>query len=131
MGFVAGWEGSIWGDGVNGQRKTRGEAMNIGVSEKHGAHFVVRESVKLLIRVLLLWVRCGSRTMRDMFWVMKDGYMVSCGIRCWCGYMRVPVQRSALKQRSECVAEERKTGKTECMGVLVRNESRTHDCPYV
>ena len=45
--------GGIWDDGVNGQRKTRGEAMNVGVGEKHGAHLVARESVKLLIRVLL------------------------------------------------------------------------------
>ena len=104
-----GWEGVVLDDGVNGQRKTRGEAMNIGVSEKHGAHIVVRGPVKLLIRVLLPWVRCGSHTMRDVFWVMKDGDMVSCGIRCGCVCMRVPVQRSALKQRSECVAEERKT----------------------
>ena len=47
--------------------------MNIGVSEKHGAHIVVRESVKLLIQVVLLWVRCVSRTMHIVHWVLKDG----------------------------------------------------------
>ena len=47
--------------------------MDIGVGVLHSAHIVVRESVKLLIRVLLPWVRCGSRTMRDVFWVAKDG----------------------------------------------------------
>ena len=83
--------GGILDDGVNGQRKTRGEAVNVGVGVGHGAHIVVRESVKLLIRVLVPWVR--SRTMRNVFWVMKDGDMVGCGVRCWCVCMRVPVQR--------------------------------------
>ena len=64
--------GGVLDDGVNGQRKTRGEAVTIGVGDRHGAHIVVRESVKLLIRVLLPWVRCGSRTMREVFWVVKD-----------------------------------------------------------
>ena len=64
--------GGGWGYGVNGQRKTRGETMKIGVGQKHGAHIVVRESVKLLIRVLLPWVRCDLRTMRGVVWVVKD-----------------------------------------------------------
>ena len=95
--------GGGWGDGVNGQRKTRGEAMDIGVGEVHGAHIVVRESVKLLIRVLLPWVRCGSRTMRDVLLELKGRDSVGYGIRCVCECLRVPVQRSALEQRSECV----------------------------
>ena len=33
------------GDVVEGHRKTRGEAMDIGVGEWHVAHIVVRESV--------------------------------------------------------------------------------------
>ena len=37
--------------------------------------------------------------------------------------MRSPVQRSALKQRSECVAEERETEKTEC--ICVGEETRS------
>ena len=89
--------------GVNRQRKTRGEAVDVGVSVRHGAHIVVRESVKLHIRVLLPWVRYGSRTLRDVFWVVIDGIMLCCGIRCGCKCMWFPVQRSALKQRSECV----------------------------
>ena len=71
-GVRCGYVGGGLDDGVNGQRKTRGEAMDIGVGEMHGSHIVVRESVKLLIRVLLPWVRCGSRTMRDVCWVSKD-----------------------------------------------------------
>ena len=79
------------------------------VGEEHGAHIVVRESVKLLIRVLMPWVRGDSHTMRGVFLVLKDGDMVGYGVRCWCRCMRVPVKRSALKQRSEFVAEEQKT----------------------
>ena len=94
--------------GVNGQRKTRAEAVYIGVGVWHGAHIVVRESVKLHIRVLLPWVRCGSRTMRDVVWGMKDEKGVCCGIRCWYECMRFPVQRSALEQRSECVGRKAK-----------------------
>ena len=77
--------------GVNRQRKTRGEAVDVGVSVWHGPHIVVRESVKLHIRVLLPWVRCGSRTMRGVICEVKDGkgcavvYGVgvnACGFRC-------------------------------------------------
>ena len=77
--------------GVNRQRKTRGEAMDIGVGVWHGAHIVVRDSVKLHTRVLLPWVRGGSRTMRGVIWELKDGkwcavvYGVgvnACGFRC-------------------------------------------------
>ena len=32
------WVSGIWDDGVNGQRKTRGEAMVVGANDKHGAH---------------------------------------------------------------------------------------------
>ena len=95
--------------------------MDVGVSGWHCAHIVVRESVKLHIRVLLPWVRCGSRTMRDVVWEVKDGKVVCCGVRCWYECMRFPVQRSALKQRSECVGRGAKTGKIECMGSLGRN----------
>ena len=73
VGYGVGEWGDVLGDGVNGQRKTRGEAVTIGVSGRHGAHIVVRESVKLLTRVLLPWVRGGSRTMRDVFCDVKDG----------------------------------------------------------
>ena len=89
--------------GVIRQRKTRGEAVDVGVSVGHGAHIVVRESVKLHIRVLLPWVRCGSRTMRDVVLEVKDGKGVCCGVRCWYECMWFPVQRSALEHRSECV----------------------------
>ena len=41
--------------------------------------------------------------MRDVVWEMKDGKGVGCGVRCWCECMRFPVQRSELKQMSECV----------------------------
>ena len=68
--------GRYFDDGVNRQRKTRGAAVTIGVSERHGAHIVVRESVKLLIRVLMPWLRCGSHTMRDVFYEVKDGMNV-------------------------------------------------------
>ena len=40
-----GWEGGICGGGLNGQGKTRGEAMKIGVGEILGAHIEVRGSV--------------------------------------------------------------------------------------
>ena len=89
--------------GVNRQRKTRGEAVDVGVSVWHGAHIVVRESVKPHIRVLLPWFRCGSRTMRDVVLEVKDAKWVCCGVRCWYECMRFPVQRSALEQSSECV----------------------------
>ena len=69
----SGWDGDVWDDGVKGQRKTRGETIRIGVGEKHDAHIVVRESVKLLTLVLMPWVRCGSHTMRNEVWVLKDG----------------------------------------------------------
>ena len=87
--------------GVIRQRKTRGEAVDVGVSVRHGAHIVVRESVKLHIRVLLPSVRCGSRTMRDVVWEVKDGKVVCCGVRCWDECMRFPLQRSAPEHRSE------------------------------
>ena len=116
---------------VNGQRKTRGEAVDIGVGVWHGAHIVVRESVKLHIRVLLPWVRGGSRTMRGVIWEMKDGKRVCCGVRCWCECMRFPVQRSALEQRSECVGRGAKNRKNRMHGEFRRNERRMHDCPYV
>ena len=70
-------EGRVSDDGVNGQRKTMGEAMKIGVGEKHGAHIVVRGSVKLLIRVLLPWVRCDLHSMRGVVLVVKDVDMAS------------------------------------------------------
>ena len=65
--------GGILDDSVNGQIKTRGEAMIGGVGKKRGAHIVVRESVKLLIGVLLPRVRLDSGTMRIVCWVLKDG----------------------------------------------------------
>ena len=40
--------GDVWGNGVEGQRQMRGEAMDIGVGEWHVAHIVVRESVILV-----------------------------------------------------------------------------------
>ena len=102
--------------GVNGQRKTRDEAVYIGVGELHVAQIVVRGSVKLHIRVLLPWVRCGSRTMRDVFWEVKDWKRVCCGVRCWCECMRFPVQRSALVQRSECMGRGAKYRKVRMHG---------------
>ena len=69
--------------------------------------------------------------MRDVIWEVKDGIVLGCGIRCRCECMRFPVQRSALKQRSECVGRGARTGKIECMGGLGRDERRMHDCPYV
>ena len=92
--------------GVNEQRKTRGEAVDIGVGVWHGAHIVVRESVKLHIRVLLPWVRCGSRTMRDV--ICKDGKGVCCGVRC---------SGQRLSRGQSAWAEERNTGKVECLEV--------------
>ena len=67
------------------------------------AHIVVRDSMILIIRVLLPWVRGDSHTMRDVILSVKDGKRVYCGIRCWYECMRFLVQPSALKQRSECV----------------------------
>ena len=67
-----GRKGGILDDGVNGQRKTRGETMIDGVVKKHGAHIVVRESLKLLIAVLVPLVRLDSGTMRIVCWVLKD-----------------------------------------------------------
>ena len=43
----------------------------------------------------------------------------------------VPVQRSALKQRSECVGRGAKYRSYACMGGLGRIEKRMRDCPYV
>ena len=105
---------------MNGQRKTRVEAVYVGVGEWHVAHIVVRDSVKLLIRVLLPWVRGESHTMRGVCWGLKDGNVLRCGIPCRCECMRFPVQRSALKQRSKCVGRGAKTGKIECMRRLWR-----------
>ena len=65
--------------------------MYVGVGVWHIAHIVVRDSVKLLIRVLLLWVRGDSHTMRDVCWGLKDGNVLAvlygvledaCGFRC-------------------------------------------------
>ena len=96
--------------GVNRQRKvTRVEAVYVAVSVWHGAHIVVRELVKLHIRVLLPWIRGGSRTMRGVIWEVKDGKGVGYGVRCWCECMLFPVQRSALQQRSEYVGRGAKT----------------------
>ena len=117
--------------GVNGQRKTRVEAVYVGEGKWHVAHIVVRNSVKLLIRVLLPWVRGDSCTMRNVFWGIRGGIVLGYGVRCGCKCMRFPVQRSALKQRSECVGRGAKTGKIECMGNVWRNERRMRDCPYV
>ena len=103
--------------------------MKSGVGVCHNAHIVVRESMKLLIRVLLPWVRCGSRTMRGVFLGMKDGKVMCCGIRCGCKCMRFPVQRSALKQRSECVGRGAKYRKDRKPGEF--GEKRRPDCPYV
>ena len=41
------------------------------------------------------------------------------------------MQRSALKERSECVGRGAKTGKIASMGSLGRSERRKTDCPYV
>ena len=54
--------------GVNGQRKTRGEAVYVGVGGWHVAHIVVRDSVNLLIRVLMPLVRGDSHTMSSVCW---------------------------------------------------------------
>ena len=62
------WSSDILDVGVNGQRKTRVEAVYICVGEWHVAHIVVRGSKKLLIRVLLPWVRGDSHTMRGVCW---------------------------------------------------------------
>ena len=70
----------------------------------------------LLIRVLLPWVRGDIHTMRDVCWGVKDGKVLGNGVRCRNECMRFPVQRSALKQRSECVGRGAKTGKIERMG---------------
>ena len=123
--------GGGWDDGVNGQRKTRGEAMDIAVGKMHGAHIVVRGSVKLLIRVLLPLNRCGSRTLRDVFLELKDWNMLGCGVRCGCECMRVQVQRSALEQRSECVGRGAKNRKDRMHRNWERNKRRVRDCPYV
>ena len=104
--------------GVNRQRKTRGEAVDVGVRVWHGAHIVVRESVKLHIRVLLPWVRCGSRTMRGVILETKYGqgcavvYGVgvnACGFRC---------SGQRLIRGQSAWAEERNTRKFVCMGSL-------------
>ena len=43
----------------------------------------------------------------------------------------IPVQRSALKQRSECVGRGAKYRRFACMGGFGKNEKRMRDCPYV
>ena len=63
------WEGGIWDDGVNSQRKTGGEVMDVRVVEKHGAH----KSGKAADGVFLQWVRFDFVTMRIVRWESKDG----------------------------------------------------------
>ena len=46
----------------------------------------------------------------------------ACGFRC---------SGQRLSRGQSAWAEERNTGKTECMGGLGRNEKRMHGCPYV
>ena len=62
---------------------------------------------------------------------VKDGKVVGCGERCENVCMRSPVQRSALKQRSECVGRGAKYRRVACMGGLGRSEKRIRDCPCV
>ena len=57
--------------------------------------------------------------MRDVFLEVKDGKVVCGGIRCGCKCMRFPVQRSALKQRSECVGRGAKYRKSRGHGEFV------------
>ena len=95
------------------------------------AHIVVRESVKLLIRVLLPSVRCGSRTMRDVFLEVKDGKVVCCGIRWGCKCMRFRCSGQRLSRGQSAWAEERNTGVMRAWGDLGSNEKRMRDCPYV
>ena len=79
--------------------------MDIGVGEMHGAHIVVRESVKLLIRILLPWVRCGSRTMRGVFLGVKDGKVLGCGVRCRCVGMQFRCSGQRLSRGQSAWAE--------------------------
>ena len=68
--------------GVDRQKKTRIEAVYVGAGGWHVAHIVVRGYMKLLIRVLLPWVRGYSHTMRVVCWGLKHGNVLRCDIRC-------------------------------------------------
>ena len=96
--------------------------MKSGVGVCHNAHIVVRESMKLLIRVLLPWVRCGSRTMRGVFLEVKDWKMVGCGVRCRCVCMQFRCSGQRLSRGQSAWAEERNTGKIASLGSLGRKE---------
>ena len=63
--------------------------------------------------------------MRDVFWGMTDGDTVGCVVRCGYGCMRIPVQRSALEQRSECVGRGAKYQKDRVHGEFVEKQEES------
>ena len=85
-------EGGIWDDGVNGQRKMRGEARDVGVVENHGAHVVVSNLGKACDRSLFtvgsVWLGYHSHhalgvERRKEWWAVIYGVGVyACGFRC-------------------------------------------------